>query len=191
MAKSSAAPAVAGHTKPDTKEKNTLPRLSIPLTADKSRLAVENMTDPVKDRLRAVLADPELRARLALPADTPAAVPVVQTWDGEFTGLLWEVVGRLGVMLAAQGFTPVESELLLFTEQEKEKLAGPTAAVLDKYLPGGLDRYGPEIVLAITVSAMLQGKVLALRRVASERLAAAPTANTVITFPSAAPAPAS
>lgn len=187
MAKSAAAPADAG----GSKKAGVLPRLSVPLTADKSRFAVENMTDPVKERLRAVLTDPELRSKLQLPDERPAApVPAAEllpdTWDAGFTGVLYDLLGKIFVALAArQGFTPAEAAVLEFTEADKAQLAGPTAAVLDKYLPGGLTRYGPEFVLGAALLVVMQGKFSTLERVTAERLAAAPATGTV-RFPQAA-----
>jgi len=176
MAKTANAPADAGEHKPK-KTTNLLPRLSVPLTADKTRLAVESMTDPIKDRLRAVLADPELRAKLSLPDDrppAPAGESLPDHWDGSVTGILWDAVGKLAIVAALrQGYTPAEAAILEFSEAEKAQLAGPTAAVLDKYFPGGLARYGPEFVLGGSLLVILQGKLFALRRVAAERVAAA------------------
>lgn len=170
----------AGDSKPQ-KKAGLLPRLSVPLTADKSKFAVENMTDPVRDRLRAVLADPELRTKLQLPEERPPAAAgelMPESWDAGITGLLYETLGKLLVMMAGrQGYTPGEAALLEFSEAEKSQLAAPTAAVLDKYFPGGLSRYGPEVVLAGALLVVMQGKLFTLRRVAAERLAGAPGAN--------------
>jgi len=192
MSKSATAPADTGD-KPK-RSPGLLPRLSVPLTADKSRFAVENMTDPVKERLRVVLLDPELRARLDLPAaaagGAPAAPELGTTWDGELTGILYDVIGRVLVTIAMrQGFTAGEAALLEFSVQEKALLAAPTGAVLDKYFPGGLARYGPEFVLAGALLTVLQGKLFALRRVAAERAAssapaaASPGGGTLHPFP--------
>jgi len=187
------APAEAG----EKKRGNLLPRLSVPLTADKSRFAVESMTDPVRERLRAVLADPELRAKLNLPDDRPpaaagdtAAAAAAASWDASVTGILWDAAGRLLVMAAArQGFTPAEASILLFSEDEKTTLAPATIAVLEKYLPGGLARYGPEVVLAGAVLGILQAKLFTLRRLAAERAPREPAAAPATVHPFPAPAP--
>jgi len=172
--------------------KNTsrlLPRLSVPMTADKSRLAVEAMTDPVKERLRAVLADPELRAKLQLPDDRPpagaspelAGMPV--EWDGQFSGILADAVSKVLMLLARQrGYTAAEVEELAFTAGEKSQLAGPTAAVLNKYFPGGPSRWGPELLLLATVAVIVQPKLAAMNARAAERGGAAP-GGTVHPFP--------
>jgi hypothetical protein len=186
MAKTATVPADAGDKstpdKPAAGGKargNLLPRLSVPLTADKSRFAVENMTDPVRDRLRTVLLDPELRVKLALPDDRPPApaggmhqdVPALpDTWDAGITGILWDAIGQLLVAWSVrQGFTPTEAALMEFTDADKAALAGPTAAVLDKYLPGGMARYGPEFALLATVFVIGQGKTNTMRRARAER----------------------
>lgn len=186
MGKQTTAPASdAGDSKP--KKAGLLPRLSVPLTADKSKFAVENMTDPVRERLRAVLADPELRAKLALPEERPPAAAagelLPENWDAGITNLLYEALGKLlGLMAARQGYTPGEAALLEFSDVEKSQLAAPTAAVLDKYFPGGLSRYGPEVVLAGALLVVMQGKLFTLRRVAAERLGAGAPGGTVHEF---------
>lgn len=189
MSTTATAPADVAPERPKKEKGNLLPRLSLPMTGDKSKLAVEAMTDPVRDRLRQVLADPELRAKLQLPderAPAEAASELPATWDAGVTGLLADVAGKLLSWLAVQrGYPPQIAAVLEFTESEKTVLAEPTGAVLDKYFPGGLKRYGPEVVLLGAFAIVMKGKVAELNRMAGEMVPAAAAGGSVHQFPSA------
>lgn len=158
------------------------PRLSIPLTDD-GAFAVDAMQPHVRDRLSRAVADPNLRLKLALDPAPAAAAALPAAWDDEFAGSLYDLLGAALKWAAKRyGYTPGQAALLEFSADERKALGGPTAAVLDKYLPGGLDKYGPEFVLAATLLTILQAKARAMAA------AAARPPATVHEFP-ATPAP--
>lgn len=159
-----------------TKSKaNLKPRLSVPITDD-GQIAFDSLTPKVRERLRRVAADPELRVRLDLapaddaPSSAPAAPAAPVGWDAGVIGRLYDLIGYSMMKWAnGRGFTPAQQEVLLFTPDEKAQLVPSTGAVLDKYLPGGLDRWGPEFVLGATLLTIGIAKIEALQQLAPAR----------------------
>lgn len=186
MADDISAPAPAAPKPSRTKPKGGLkPRLSIPITDD-GQVAFESLTPKVRERLKRLAADPELRPRLELETPAGAAAPapeVVTEWDAGVVGRLYDLIGySLEKWAKGKGFTAQQAAVLPFTEAEKIQLVPSTGAVLDKYLPGGLDRWGPEFVLGASLLTIGIAKIEAIQ-------ALAPARDNVSNFPAAMPAP--
>lgn len=136
------------------------PRLSIPLDPDTGRAAVEVMSDDVRERYyKATGGAPAAAGQLVPPDAAPDG------WDAEVCDFLYDSISKLGVIVAQRkGYSPEQARAVLaFTELEKTKLRAPTQTVLDKYFPGGLGRWGDEVMLAITLIAIANSKLDALR----------------------------
>lgn len=156
-------PATAGTTTATTKPE--LDRLAVTLDAQ-GAIVFDGMRPTTKTRLRTALADPRVARELNLSAPA-VGVATLSADDAALTMLvinaLYDAVSGLGVAVArARGFHETSANLLRFTTDEKDKLAGPTMSVLNKYdLLGG--KYKEEILLLVAIGSMTAGHVTAMQ----------------------------
>lgn len=163
------------------------PRLSFPLTRDKKRIAFKKLQEKTRDQLREVLADPELASELGVTpighGSAPggqAAAPADDRFPPELCGVIFDALSMLAVALAGRRLPADVAAKVAITDEDKRKLNGPTAAMIDKYAPGGLAKYETEAAFALAVGQVIAGK-LALVRAA--QAAAAPPAPAPLQFP--------
>lgn len=163
------------------------PRLSFPLTRDKKRIAYRKLQDKTKDQLREVLADPDLAAELGvtpLTAGAPGAAPATAGPDRfppELCGVIFDALSMITVAIAGKHLAPELAAQLAMTADDKAKLNGPTAAMIDKYAPNGLNKYEIEVTFALAVGQVIAGKLAIVRgQAAAAPPAAAPDARSSI-----------
>lgn len=100
--------------------------------------------------------------------------------DGEMVGLLYGIVGQIGVAIARGFATKETAERMQFTAEDVKLLTAPTLAVIAKY-PIVTGKWKEEIILTATLGAVLYGKV--------QQLELLKTPGVVRDFPVAAPSP--
>lgn len=130
-------------------------RLSLPLTADGSAVDWDRVRNA--DKAKSVLG---------LGGSSEAATP-----DGLFgadmLNLALDVIGGVLVNVAkASGYTAESSELMRFGNQEKDAITTRATKVLAKHAPT-LGKWEDEIMLGATLSIVLSGKIMTLKKAGS------------------------
>ena len=148
-------------------------RITMPVGSD-GRIDAARLREKTRAALRHALSDPALPAALGMsePATANATDPLINTiagavYDGASALLIWLAHTRFKI--SAQ-----HAVLLGFTPEDKTLLQAPTAAVIAKYLPDLGGKYQEELILALALTNVIAGKVVAMRTaIAQERAAAA------------------
>lgn len=155
-------PVVPGPKPIPAGEHDLAPRLSVPVSTDKTRIAYDRLQDKTREQLRTVLSDPALFAQLGIAGDVPAVVGPDGT-PPELCGYVWDLVSVIFMTWAKrEQYTPAQVQTLAFTDKEKETLNPLTAKLIDKWLPGGFGKYQDEMALGLTVTMIISGKLTAL-----------------------------
>lgn len=142
-------PANPSITAPDEK----VNRMSFPLDSN-GKPDWDKMHGKTKEKLKALLGDSSANSTSGVPQ------PVIEVFDASWTGAIFDTIGKLESFAAAKiyGFPPdIADKAFTYTAAEKEKLAVPTAKVINKYAPLWLEQYKDEIALAmlfVTITAM-------------------------------------
>lgn len=110
--------------------------------------------------VRMVRDNPELMREIAGAAPDGGAAAMLN--DGEIIGLLYDVIGQIGVSIARATCTDESAQRMKFTTEDKAVLVEPTRRVLAKY-SFTLGRWGEEMILAATLGAVVYGKVQQLQ----------------------------
>jgi hypothetical protein len=82
---------------------------------------------------------------------TAVASTPVEVFDPAWCGTMFDVVGKIESFAAAKLYKmpqEVADRAFTYSQAEKDKLAGPTAKVINKYAPLWLETYKDEIALA-------------------------------------------
>lgn len=131
-------------------------RISIPLTKD-GQIEWDSMRGTTREKLKGIIASPETAKVIGSAAPVAAAIEV---FDPMWCGSIFDAVGKIEVFTAVKlyKFSPEVAEAAFtYTQLEKEKLAGPTAKVINKYAPIWMEQFKDEIALAmlfVTITAM-------------------------------------
>jgi hypothetical protein len=143
------------NTEPEASAPKTQ-RLSLPLTSDGSAVDWERVRNA--DKARTVLG-------LGGPASSESANDGI--FGADMLGLALDMISSGLVSVArAGGYTAESSEVLRFAEQEKAAIIPRAAKVLGKHAPA-LGRWEDEITLATTITIILAGKLMTLKKAAS------------------------
>jgi hypothetical protein len=140
-------------------------RLAIPID-DRGKLSPK-MRESTRERLRALIADPDTAKTLGLAADTVTTTIPIE--------LAYAVVGSINqvstLLVASITKAPgaVLREVMPFSPEEREALAGPVQLVLSKYSGPLLTKYAAEIGLGLTFVTILQGKIALVRAATAAR----------------------
>ncbi len=116
-------------------------RISIPLTKD-GQIEWDSMREKTREKVKQLIG---------APSGAPSAAPV-EVFDPAWTGAMYDTIGKIESFAAVKlyKFTPEIADLAFaYTPAEKEKLAGPTAKVINKYAPAWLEQFKEEIALAM------------------------------------------
>lgn len=139
------------------------PRLSIPLSKDKGRIAYDKMQDKTRGELRRVLSDPELADRLGVTAPgVTAPGGGSKAFPPELCGVAFDAISMLIVALAKNKQVD-RAELLAFTDADKAILNPKAALLLDKYVPNSLGTYQLEMEFGLALLGVIAGKLAILR----------------------------
>lgn len=188
MAKTPAPPAAG--PKPAKQPGNLLPRINFALTPDESAIAVDALQPKTRDRLRRILADPELFGKLGLdrPAGAAQAAPGSPAAEADrmltagLVGMALQLLGKAAVAIAVRrGATPDAARMLELNADDVAEMTPPYVVLVDDLMPAGLGKY-EKYILAGAVTAKVYGPKLARFQDASAPPAAAPTAN-IVDFP--------
>lgn len=131
-------------------------RLSMPLNVD-GQVEWDRMRSSTKEQLKAILANPETAKVLGVDSPAPAQVEV---FDPEWTGALYDAIGKLEAFLAGKLYKispDITERAFTYNDEEKKKLAGPTAKVINKYAVTWMVQFKDEIALAflfVTITAV-------------------------------------
>ena len=157
-------PPPEAHPLPD---KEQIPRITIPLTADGAPLW-SRMREETKGKVLTFL-----KAHGAPPeADGPTFDPLV-------ISAVYEALGALAVLAAVtSGHTKESSAQMRLTDEEKKILTPVTQKVLAKY-GQSIVKYQDEAALALVLYSVFQGKIAKLERV--------PRPGVVTEFPQRSP----
>lgn len=138
-------------------------RLAIPLN-DKGGISWENMRSSTREEtekfVRAMLTDRELAARMGIDK------PLVEVFPAEWTAALYDALGAIESALAPKmfGISPeVAQQIFSFTPIEKEKLAKPTSAVINKHAADWMIRFKEEIALFMLLASIHYVKIMAAK----------------------------
>jgi hypothetical protein len=94
--------------------------------------------------------------------DGPAAQPPIQMFNPAMVSGMYDMLGSIEATVAERFGKipqPIAQRVFAYTPAEKEMLAGPTARVLNKYIPDWMIKYQDEIALASTLIAITNAKV--------------------------------
>lgn len=142
-AKDSAAPAVPlNPSAPAVEQEEKQARLSFPLDAS-GKPDWDKMHAKTRAKVKDLMGEGASRGAVAAER--------VEVFDPAWTGTMFDVIGKIESFAAAKLYKmPAEIADLAFTysQAEKDKLAGPTAKVINKYAPLWLETYKDEIALA-------------------------------------------
>lgn len=134
---------------------SSAPRLSLPLTADGSAVDWDRVRNA--DKARSVLG----------LGGEPEASASSDVFGADMLGLALDLIGSSLVSVArAAGYTVESSEVMRFGEQEKAAIIPRATKVLSKHAPT-LGKWEDEIMLGTTVTIVLAGKLMALKKAAS------------------------
>ena len=126
-------------------------RVSIPLTKD-GQIEWDSMREKTRNKVKELMGD---------GATKVTAAPTVEVFDPAWTGTLYDTIGRIEGFAAIKmyGLDPqIAGQCFSFNQEEKDKLAGPTAKVINKYAPVWLEQFKDEIALAMLFVMMTAAK---------------------------------
>jgi len=119
-----------------------------------------------RENLKAIMQDKALADALGIGAERKADLI-----SPEVIGQLYDGLGMIEAVAASKALSiPPEKSQAIFTYSAVEKalLVPPTAAILAKYAPGILEKYGDEITLAVLLCSISYAKVDACLQVRAQ-----------------------
>jgi hypothetical protein len=138
-------------------------RLAIPFDSN-GKVMWDTMRASTKEEVRKVvegmLRDRELAASFGIDK------PLVEVFPPEWTGALYDALGAVETALAPKLFgidSKIAAQIFPFTLAEKEKLAGPTSKVINKYAVDWMIRFKEEIALLMLLASITYAKVMAAK----------------------------
>lgn len=144
-------PVLVNPSAPEVEEK--VNRISFPLDKD-GKPDWDKMHGKTREKVKSLLGDSSAVKTSGVPQ------PVVEVFDPAWTGTLYDVIGKITSFASVKiyGLSPeIAEQAFSYSVAEKDKLAGPTARVINKYAPVWLEQYKDEIALAglfVTITAI-------------------------------------
>lgn len=151
-------------------------RVSFPVGPD-GNVVWDSIRTATKEKLRTIIQNPETSKALGIVDTTK---PTVEVFDPEWTGSLYDAIGKLESFAAQKLYKispDVAEKAFHFTDLEKDKLAGPTAKVINKYASTWMVQFKDEIALAflfVTITAVKLQMAQALQRIETAQAQAQP-----------------
>lgn len=147
----------------DVPTRSVQKKLTVLLT-DTDDLEIDRMQPATRAKLvKGIRANAGLMRELAGDGAAPGAVGD-ELATAEMVGLLYGVIGQIGVAIA-RGFATKESaERMQFTDEDKKLLTDPTLAVLKKY-PIVTGKWKEEIILGSVLTVVIYAKVQQLEMI--------------------------
>lgn len=134
-------------------------RLAIAVDAN-GNVQWDRMREKTKDQLKTILQNPDTKKALGL--DTVSKVEPVEVFDPEWTGSLYDAIGKLESFGAQKLYhipPDIAEQAFTYTEKEKEKLGPLTAKVINKYASVWMVQFKDEIGLAFLFVTMTAVKL--------------------------------
>jgi hypothetical protein len=131
---------------------------------EKGKINWESMRASTKEEVRKFVGD-MLRDR-ELAASFGIDKPLVEIFPAEWTGALYDSLGAIEAALAPKLLgidQSIATSIFAYTQAEKEKLAGPTSKVINKYAADWLVRFKEEIALLMLLASITYAKVMAAK----------------------------
>jgi hypothetical protein len=146
-------------------------RISIPLTAD-GQIDYSSMREKTRQKVKELIGERE----------ATQTKEIVEVFDPAWVGSLYDSLGKLEQFAVTKMYKihPEDAErAFTYSQAEKEKLAGPTAKVINKYAAVWMVQFKDEIALAfllvtLTTVKFQMASMLSQQRAAMEKAAAAP-----------------
>lgn len=130
------------------------PRLSVPLT-DEGGIDLENMQPENREKLERALGSSRLPAPAAASSDK---------LDPDLVKVVFATLGNVLASAVARGGAPAAvAKAMALSDEELTSLAGPTARLLDKYLPGAMSRFGEEFAWSLAVASVVMPRYALLQ----------------------------
>lgn len=134
-------------------------RLSFPVDSD-GRVQWDSMRQSTKEKVRSILQNPETARVLGI--ESQGSSSPVEVFDPAWTGSIYDAIGKLesfGVQKIYGMPAHIAEKCFLYTDAEKEKLAAPTAKVINKYATVWMVKFKDEIALAFLFVTMTAVKL--------------------------------
>lgn len=138
---------------------------------DKGAIQWDRMRPKMKDAIRDFVTNAEVQRQFGASGEAPASV---EMFDPKWTGTLYDVIGKVESFFAAKMYKispEICEQAFTYTPAEKDKLAEPTAKVINKYAPIWLVQFKDEIALAflfVTITAVKLQMAVALQQLKTQ-----------------------
>jgi hypothetical protein len=144
-------------------DRASLKRISIPID-ERGKINWDSMRASTREETRkfvqSMITDRELATSLGIDK------PLIEVFPAEWTGALYDSLGQIEVALTPKilGIAPeIAQGIFVYSPAEKEKLAGPTSKVINKYAADWLIRFKEEIALLMLLGSITYAKVMAAK----------------------------
>lgn len=132
-------------------------------TTPEGRVAWGSAHDRTREKLRLIIADPDLPRELGITRPAVAQGKAADTIPPEMCGVIYDALSVLLKGIAQRsGYTDDQAAVLTFSAEEKAALGPPTVAVLNKY-NAAFGKYQEELTLGVVFGSIVAGKLAVLR----------------------------
>jgi hypothetical protein len=148
-----------------SEEKASADRVAIAwYVGEDGKIQWDRMRESTREQMKALLANKEVLEQLGI-SKAEVIAPGIEVFDPSWCGALYDGLGTVEQIIATRFFKAspkVAAEVFTYSKVEKDKLAEPTAKVINKYAPEWLIRFKDEIALAGLLVSMTMAKIAAL-----------------------------
>jgi hypothetical protein len=141
----------------ETKEEPSIDRLTLPLNSD-GTINFSSLRERTREKLKKAFTDPAVSDRLGVASQ---AAPVPEVINPLMVSGMYDLVGTVEAMVFSKtaGIPPeIARKVFIYSEKEKEALAGPTIRVMNKYLGPWFVKYQDEWMLISMLVALTIAK---------------------------------
>lgn len=177
-AESLSEPTAQPASEPNDAERTTTPRVAIPLLPD-GTIDVEAMRSVTRERVRTLLADPNLASKLGIasPVSEKAPLKVPTQFFEKASEIILGTVDKIAVAVVVKQGYPLEQAITMMTTADDRAMLIPLATqALDDWCPAIEGKYQSLALLGAGLVSVYGSKFAALKKPAS-----------VIPFPQEAP----
>jgi hypothetical protein len=135
---------------------------------DAGKPDISRMRPIIRERLKALVTDSSVIKQLGIEK-RDAAAPEIQVFDPTWCGTLYDAVGSIEALFAQKMYElspETAKQIFTYSAAEKEKLAGPTTKVMNKYAAQWMIQFKDEIALAMLLFSLTAAKVMAAKMMA-------------------------
>jgi hypothetical protein len=131
----------------------------------------DSMRETTRKQLKDFLNDKKVKQTFGF-AEASQETGSADFFPEKFCGSLYDALGTIMALLAARFYKLSYEDCkacLAFSEMEKQVLAEPTAAVINKYAADWMVKFKEEFALLLLLGSLTLGKLTALRMVVDSR----------------------